>query len=60
LQAAWVFHSVSYEAPHCSLQCQQVLAIPTKRHRKRWVELLDEQETGALEAAPDLSTWIGP
>jgi integrase/recombinase XerD len=53
------FHFVSYEAPHCSLQCQQVLAIPTKHHTKRTVELLNAQETGALVAAPDQSTWIG-
>lgn len=53
------FHFVSYEAPHCLLQCQQVLAIPTKRYAKCTVEFLNEQETGALVAAPDLSTWIG-
>ncbi|WP_200252923.1 tyrosine-type recombinase/integrase [Lamprobacter modestohalophilus] len=44
---------------HCLLQCQQVLAIPTKRYAKCTVEFLNEQETGALVAAPDLSTWIG-
>ncbi len=53
------FRFVSYEEPQCSLQCQQVLAIPTKRYAKGSVEFLNEQETAALLAAPDLSTWIG-
>lgn len=44
------FHFVSYEAPHCLLQCQQVLAIPTKRYAKCTVEFLNEQETGASNA----------
>jgi len=45
------FRFVSYEAPQCSLQCQQVLAIPTKRYAKRSVEFLNEQQTAALLAA---------
>jgi integrase/recombinase XerD len=53
------FRFVSYEEPQCLLQCQQVLAIPTKRSSKRLVEFLNEQETAALLATPDLSTWIG-
>ncbi len=53
------FRFVSYEAPQCSLQCQQVLAIPTKRYAQHALEFLSEQETTALLAAPDLSTWIG-
>lgn len=53
------FRFVSYEEPARSLQCQQVLAIPSKRHERRMVEFLTEEETAALVAAPDRSTWIG-
>jgi integrase/recombinase XerD len=52
------FRFVSYEEPQCSLQCQQVLAIPTTRHATRTVEFLNEPETAALLAAPDLSTGL--
>jgi len=53
------FRFVAYAEPACSLQCQQVLAIPNKRHERSTVEFLTEQETAALVAAPDLTTWIG-
>ncbi len=53
------FRFVAYAEPACSLQCQQVLAIPNKRHERPTVEFLTEQETAALVAAPDLATWIG-
>jgi site-specific recombinase XerD len=53
------FRFVAYAEPACSLQCQQVLAIPTKRHERAPVEFLTEEQTAALIAAPDSATWIG-
>lgn len=53
------FRFVAFTEPACSLQCQRVLAIPTKRHERRPVEYLTEDEAAALVAAPNLETWIG-
>ncbi len=53
------FRFVAYAEPSRSHQCQQVLAIPNKRHERSTVEFLTEQETVALVAAPDPATWIG-
>ena len=53
------FRYVAYAEPACSLQCQRVLAIPTKRHERRSVDFLTEEETAALVAAPDPTTWMG-
>jgi site-specific recombinase XerD len=46
------------EPAHASL-CQQVLAMPSKRHQRTPIAFLDEAEITAVLAAPDLSTWIG-
>jgi integrase/recombinase XerD len=53
------FRFVAYAEPARSLQCQQVLAIPNKRHERSTVEFLTEAETSAVLAAADPSTWIG-
>ncbi len=53
------FRYVAYAEPAFSLQCQQILAIPNKRHERPLVEFLAEHETAALVAAPDRATWIG-
>jgi len=53
------FRFVAYAEPACSLQCQQVLAVPNKRHERPTVEFLTEEETAALFAAPDATIWIG-
>ncbi|MCP5045057.1 MAG: tyrosine-type recombinase/integrase, partial [bacterium] len=53
------FRFVAYEKPERSLQCQQVLAIPSKRHERCMVEFLTEEEAAALVDAPNRSIWIG-
>ncbi len=53
------FRFVAYVEPACSLQCQRVLAIPTKRHERRPLDYLNEEEVEALVAAPDPATWLG-
>ena len=53
------FRYVSLTEPAFALQCQRVLAIPSKRYERRPVEFLTEEESAALLAAPDTGTWIG-
>lgn len=53
------FRFVSFSEPACALQCQRILAIPAKRHERRSVEFLTDDEVDALVAAPDPGTWMG-
>ena len=53
------FRFVATAEPAYLLQCQRVLAIPAKRHERRLVEFLSEDEASALSDAPDPSVWIG-
>ncbi|WP_232439422.1 tyrosine-type recombinase/integrase [Burkholderia ubonensis] len=41
------------------LQCQRILAIPSKRCEHGPVEFLTESKAAALVEAPDVRTWIG-
>ena len=53
------FRHVAIREPSLLLHCQQILSIPAKRVEKRTLDFLDEEESAALLAMPDLSTWIG-
>ena len=53
------FRYVAVSEPALALQCQRILAIPSKRYERRPVAFLTEEETNALVAAPDPNTWIG-
>ena len=53
------FQYVSMTEPALALQCQQVLAIPAKRHEHGSVAFLTEVEAAALTAAPDVNIWRG-
>ena len=53
------FRFLAYQEPGWGALVLQVLAIPTKRTDRRIVEYLTEEESQALIAAPDLSTWLG-
>ncbi len=53
------FHYAASEAPEHSALIQRALAIPQKRFDRKTVEFLTQQETDALLAAPDTSSWIG-
>ncbi|MBV9264828.1 MAG: tyrosine-type recombinase/integrase [Acidobacteriaceae bacterium] len=53
------FRYVAIAEPAFSLQCQRVLAMPSKRYERRSVEFLTEEESTALVAAPNTETWVG-
>lgn len=53
------FRHVAVREPALLLHCQQILSIPAKRQEKRTLDFLDREESAALLAMPDLSTWIG-
>jgi integrase/recombinase XerD len=53
------FRFVAYAEPACSLLCQRVLAMPSKRHERKSVEFLSDDESKALVAVPAQTTWIG-
>jgi len=53
------FRYVAITEPALGLQCQRVLAMPSKRYERKLVEFLNEEESAALLAAPDTKTWIG-
>ena len=53
------FRYVAVTEPAFALQCQRVLAMPSKRYERKSVEFLTEEESAALLAAPDVRTWIG-
>lgn len=53
------FQFVVLQEPELALQCQRVLAVPSKRFTRGPVEFLTDEETTALVAAPDPRTWIG-
>jgi integrase/recombinase XerD len=53
------FRYVAIAEPGLGLQCQRILAMPSKRYERRPVEFLTEDECAALVAAPNLHTWMG-
>lgn len=53
------FRFVAISEPALGLQCQRILAIPSKRCEYGPVEFITEEEAAALVAAPDSGTWIG-
>ena len=53
------FRYVAVNEPAHALQCQRLLAMPSKRHQRGPVEFLAEDEVAALVASPDTDTWLG-
>jgi integrase/recombinase XerD len=53
------FRYVAFCEPASALQCQRVLAIPSKRYERGPIEFLLEYECTALIEAPDTGKWLG-
>jgi integrase len=53
------FQYVAVSEPALALQCQRVLAIPSKRYERGPVEFVTEEESTAVVSAPDSARWIG-
>ncbi len=54
-----LFNFAAYRHPEHAALIQRVLAIPPKRTNRVIVTYLTDDESAALLAAPDRSTWIG-
>lgn len=53
------FRYVALAEPAHAFLCQQVLAMPSKRHAHKPIAFLDQAEITALLATPSADTWIG-
>lgn len=53
------FRYVSLAEPSSGMQCQRILAIPSKRFASGPVEFLTEEEANTLVSAPNPQVWIG-
>ena len=54
-----LFRYAAFELPHHANQIQRVLAIPSKRYKRKQIGFLIRDEVDALLAAPDSRTWSG-
>lgn len=54
-----LFQYISRNEPQLSFHCMKVLAIPTKRHVKRVIDFLNEEEIQALVDTPDCTRFLG-
>lgn len=53
------FRYATLEEPAHALHCQRILAMPNKRYEQRQIDFLIREETEALLAATNPSTWMG-
>jgi integrase/recombinase XerD len=53
------FQYVALEEPGYALHCQRILAVPNKRHVRRPIEFLNQEEIDAFLGSPNRSSWIG-